>query len=133
MWDYSWNVGFSYPYLGEGVNHALPGRIPHSHNLIIDYLRIFGPAGFVAIVCFMYAVLGYRINSADNALSNQRAKICKYSILAYLLANMMSDSMGPQTVFFLAFFVSYLSVHSSMLHNFTNIKEVTKSEGLTQR
>ncbi|QUM75747.1 O-antigen ligase family protein [Moritella sp. 24] len=132
MWDYSWNAGVSYPYLGEGLNSDLPGPISHSHNMAIDYLRIFGPAGMVGIISFMYALVAYRIYIPDNQSGNQRAKVCKYSIFAYLLANMMSDSMGPQTVFFLAFFVSYLSVHSSMFTNLTTIKEVRKSNAIRE-
>ena len=115
IWDYSWKAGTSYPYLGEGFNSGLHGSVPHSHNVVIDYLRIFGPAGMVAMICFLYALVAYRINIPHNQPGNQRAKIGKLSIYAYILTNMMSDSMGPQTVFFLAFFVSYLSVHSHMV------------------
>lgn len=114
LWDYSWGVGTRYPYLGEGFNSSLPPSVPHSHNLFIDYLRIFGPAGTFFISCFLCSLVFYRTSLGQSRVEDDRASVCKLSIVAYILANMMSDSMGPQTVFFLAFFVSYLSVHSSM-------------------
>ncbi len=133
LWEYSWKIGTSYPYLGEGLTSTLPEPIRHSHNIVIDYLRMFGPAGLIAILFFIYAIVSYRIYIPDNSSGNQRAKICKISIIAYLLSNMMSDSMGPQTVFFLAFFASYLTVHSSMSVSYTNINKAKLDSDLVAR
>ncbi|MGP8307967.1 O-antigen ligase family protein [Vibrio sp. YIC-376] len=133
IWEYSWKVGTSYPYLGEGLTSTLPDPIRHSHNIVIDYMRMFGPAGFVTIICFIYAIVSYRIYMPDNSSGNKKAKICKISIIAYLLSNMMSDSMGPQTVFFFAFFVSYLSVHSSMFVTYTNINKAKLNSDFVER
>ncbi|WP_417500308.1 O-antigen ligase family protein [Methylophaga sp.] len=121
LWRYSWDIGMSYPYIGEGVTSTLPGSVPHSHNLILDYLRIFGPLGMVGMLLFIYSLVFFRIQPSADRLSIRRARVCKFSIFAYLLSNMMSDSMGPQTVFFLSFFVAYLFVHASIPVNYTNI------------
>lgn len=129
LWDYSWEIGTTYPYLGEGLISTLPNPIRHSHNVVIDHLRMFGPVGLVTIIYFIYSILSYR----DNSSANQKSKVCKLSIIAYLLSNMMSDSMGPQTVFFLAFFVSYLSVNSSMFATYTNVSKVKFNSVLVKR
>lgn len=110
IWIYSWEVGTAYPFLGEGWAELLPGDLPHSHNVFMDYLRIFGPLGLLAITLFLLAVMSLFSRVPRDAHSSHVLKACKLSILAYLLANMLSDSMGPQTIFFLAFFVAYLSV-----------------------
>ncbi len=108
LWNYSWDVGTSYPYLGEGFKSGLIGGAPHSHNIVIDYLRIFGPSGMIIIVSFLLSLVIYRKTIARTHLEKKRTQVCVLSIYAYILSNMMSDSMGPQTVFFLSFFVAYL-------------------------
>ncbi len=133
LWEYSWKIGTSYPYLGEGLTSTLPDPIRHSHNIVIDYLRMFGPAGLITILFFIFSIVSYRIYVSVNSSGNQKAKICKISIIAYLLSNMMSDSMGPQTVFFLSFFTSYLAVHSSMSVTYTNINKAKLNSDLVGR
>ncbi len=118
IWEYSWEVGTAYPFLGEGWAGLLPGDLPHSHNLFMDYLRIFGPLGLLAIVLFLLAVVGLFARVPRDSHNPHVLKACKLSILAYLLANMLSDSMGPQTVFFLAFFVAYLAVIPGRVYTF---------------
>lgn len=110
IWVYSWNVGWAYPYLGEGWGSLILGEMPHSHNLFMDYLRVFGPLGLLIIVLFLLAIVALFTRNSNDPHHQHLQKACKLSILAYLLANMLSDSMGPQTIFFLAFFVAYLSV-----------------------
>lgn len=121
LWRYSWDIGMNYPYIGEGVKSSLPGGVPHSHNLIIDYLRVFGPLGMIIIILFVISLVAYRILPTSDDDSQRRAKVSRLSVLAYLFSNMMSDSMGPQTVFILSFFVAYLSVYWSVYYNYTNI------------
>ncbi len=118
IWVYSWEVGTAYPFLGEGWAEMLPGDLPHSHNIFMDYLRLFGPLGLLAITLFLLAVVMLFARVPHSAHNPHVLKACKLSILAYLLANMLSDSMGPQTIFFLAFFVAYLSVIPGKIYTF---------------
>lgn len=122
LWDYSWNTGMAYPYIGEGWGSKIFGEVEHSHNLFMDYLRLFGPLGLLAVGLFVASLLS--LFSRGGGVARQQTqnhhllKACKLSILAYLLANMMSDSMGPQTAFFLAFFVAYLSAIPAKVYTF---------------
>ena len=118
IWAYSWEVGTAYPFLGKGWAELLPGDLPHSHNVIMDYLRVFGPLGLVAISLFLLSLVLLFSRVPRGAHNPHVLKACKLSILAYLLANMLSDSMGPQTIFFLAFFVAYLSVIPGRCYTF---------------
>ncbi len=119
IWLYSWEVGTAYPYIGEGWGKLIMGYLPHSHNLFMDYFRVFGPLGLLLISLFLVAIVSLFSRGRHDARRHHLVKGCKLSILAYLLANMLSDSMGPQTVFFLGFFVAYLSVIPGKVYTFS--------------
>lgn len=121
LWDYSWDIGMAYPYVGEGWGRKIFGEMEHSHNLFMDYLRVFGPLGLLAVGFFVVSLLALFSRGsyvAQNQQHQHLLKACKLSVLAYLLANMMSDSLGPQTAFFLAFFVAYLSAIPGKVYTF---------------
>ncbi|MGI9288683.1 MAG: O-antigen ligase family protein [Pseudomonadales bacterium] len=119
LWDYSWNTGMAYPYIGEGWGSSIFGKVEHSHNFFMDYLRLFGPLGLLSVGLFIVSLLAL-LSRGKLVTQHQHhlLKACKLSVLAYLLANMMSDSMGPQTAFFLAFFVAYLSAIPGRVYTF---------------
>lgn len=119
LWSYSWDIGMAYPFIGEGWGHRILGESEHSHNLLLDYLRLFGPLGLLALGCFVLSLLLLFSRGSHVEQQSYMLKACKLSVVAYLLVNMMSDSMGPQTVFFLAFFVAYLSAIPGKVYTFS--------------
>lgn len=97
LWSHAIDVASNSPYLGEGMGNQVFGYFTHSHNLIFDYLRTFGyPGAFLISFFIVYLLLIF-------LFKNYPGKECyRSAVLGYLFINMMSDSMGPQTVFLLA-------------------------------
>lgn len=96
LWLYSLEVAEGRPLLGEGVSQTIFGYFTHSHNLVFDYLRIFGYPGLLVIIFTVYSIYFSFKGGAGESLAF-------WGVLTYFLVNMLSDSMGPQTVFVLAF------------------------------
>jgi len=101
LWSYSIEVASSFPLTGEGVSKEIFDYYTHSHNLIFDYIRTFGYLGLI-IIWFVFLSLslgGYKLYLSE-------ARFCFSAVLSFFLINMMSDSMGPQTVPVLSFMLA---------------------------
>lgn len=112
LWDYSLDQFLKDPLLGEGAGQKLglwykeiKEEVPHSHNVVLDYMRALGMPGLAAIGLILIAasyafistiVLALRARFAD---ASHRLTAVGLGIggLSYLLANMSSDSFGPTT------------------------------------
>lgn len=98
------------PIFGQGAGQPLnplysDDPVTHSHNVLLDYLRMMGAPGFfvlaivlltVLILSFSSIRLAFRARGADT-----RDRILCIGLatgtLAYVAANFSSDSMGPST------------------------------------
>jgi O-antigen ligase len=122
IWDFSFEQFYSHPFFGQGAGQMITldfgeGPVPHSHNVIIDYMRMLGIPGLVVCLIFLLAtiitlsstiMLAYRARHADY---NNRMMTVGLALggLAYLAANMSSDSFGPSTSPFF-WVVTYLAL-----------------------
>lgn len=101
LWSYSMEIASNNPWTGEGLGNTIFGYFTHSHNLIFDYFRMFGYPGVLVCLLILYCLW-----LSARPLGN---KLVFWGVLTYFLVNMLSDSMGPQTVFVLAFLLSMAS------------------------
>ncbi|NIX78082.1 O-antigen ligase family protein [Microvirga terricola] len=122
LWDYSFEQFYNNPIFGQGAGQMLnvdfgDGPVPHSHNVIIDYMRMLGVPGLAVCLIFLTAaiivlcstiMLAYR---AKNASHSDRMMAVGLALggLAYIAANMSSDSFGPSTSPFF-WLVTYLAL-----------------------
>lgn len=124
LWKTSFDLFLANPWLGVGAGQnieelfwATKLDVPHSHNVLIDYLRSLGAPGGVGIAIILITVIIVSFASIRAALladasDSSRRMIClglSLSCLAYIAANMSSDSMGPSTspFFWVVVFLSF--------------------------
>jgi O-antigen ligase len=132
IWDFSFEQFYRYPFFGQGAGQMInldfgDGPVPHSHNVIIDYMRMLGVPGLVVCLIFLMAaiialsstiLLAYRARHADHT-SRMMTVGLALGGLAYIAANMSSDSFGPSTspffwvVTYLALFMRTVLVRES--------------------
>ncbi|MGI9423067.1 MAG: O-antigen ligase family protein, partial [Hyphomicrobiaceae bacterium] len=112
LWDYSLDQFLKDPVLGEGAGQKLnlwykeiKEQIPHSHNVIADYMRSLGFPGLAAIslvlltsycVFFSTIILAYQARLSDVSHRLTAVGLC-IGGGSYIFANMSSDSFGPTT------------------------------------
>lgn len=110
LWEESIRVGKEKLFTGMGAGarfDQLDKSYSQSHNLILEYFRTLGLPGLLLLV----ALLGLLLKSSFQTMSDRGISAMEYSlairlglglsVLSYLAANMMSDSMGPSTSPFL--------------------------------
>ena len=77
----------------------------HSHNVVIDHLRMLGVPGGIGITVFIAATLTMLLIAVREAFMFGRAQTVDRGLMigfalgsvAYIAANMLSDSFGPST------------------------------------
>jgi O-antigen ligase len=123
IWDYSIEKFQENVIFGEGAGQRINvfiranESVPHSHNLFLDYLRMLGLPGGIAITFVVLALIVFLISTVVLAC---RARGTKYEDrllvvglalggIAYIMANLSSDSLGPSTSPF-GWFVIYLAM-----------------------
>lgn len=102
------------PVFGQGAGHPIDifyadQLVTHSHNVLLDYLRTMGAPGFFGFLIVVLAVLFLSLSSIRLAFKMRQAELenrilcigLSVAPIAYLTANMSSDSMGPSTSPFL--------------------------------
>ncbi len=98
------------PIFGQGAGHPLnpfyAGKaVTHSHNVLLDYLRTLGAPGFAVLsvmilTVFCLSISSIRLAFSAHGASNRDRILCiglAMAPLAYVAANLSSDSMGPST------------------------------------
>lgn len=123
IWDFSIEQFYTHPFLGQGAGQLIPiddganGFVSHSHNIIIEYMRTLGVPGLVLCLIFLAATI---VVLCTTILLAYRARCAPYETrlmtvglavggLAYLAANMSSDSFGPSTSPFF-WLITYLAL-----------------------
>jgi O-antigen ligase len=122
LWQYSFDQFMANPIRGEGAGQLISyGRhqAPHSHNVLLDYLRTLGAPGFLGLAIILATATWMSVATAIKALRARAAGprhriLCiglAIGCLSYITANMSSDSMGPSTspFFWLVFFLGLSS------------------------
>jgi len=122
LWDFSVEQVFKHPFLGQGAGQMIPtnygdGLVPHSHNIIIDYMRMLGIPGLALCLIFMLATIFALATTIRLAYLARCARYEHRLItvglavggLSYIAANMSSDSFGPSTSPFF-WLVTYLTL-----------------------
>lgn len=110
LWQYSIDQFLSNPVLGVGAGSPIDifyrqEFVPHSHNVLLDYLRTLGAPGIFGLLTILLTVVlisGVTILAATRARRTppRHRILCialAVSCFAYIMANMSSDSMGPST------------------------------------
>jgi len=121
LWDYSIMAGFENPLFGEGAGQPFKPPVasaPHSHNAILDAFRTLGFPGAIATTAMLLMLLVYCSVFILNLIRfsyqpiEWRATFVGISLgsISYIIANQMSDSLGPSTSPFLWLFISQLLV-----------------------
>lgn len=122
LWRNSIQQFVADPVLGQGAGQPINifvqnEFVPHSHNVLLDYLRTLGAPGFftmlvllgaAAYLCGLTLIAGFRAQGCN--VENRMLCIgLTISATAYMTANMSSDSMGPSTspFFWLVLFLSF--------------------------
>ncbi|WP_445503110.1 O-antigen ligase family protein [Microvirga sp. G4-2] len=122
LWDFSLDQFFNHPFFGQGTGQMIPidygdGFISHSHNVIVDYMRMLGVPGLaVCLVLLLAAIFAlcatiHLAYVARGARYDHRLMTMGLALggLAYIGANMSSDSFGPSTSPFF-WLVTYLAL-----------------------
>ena len=122
LWQYSFDQFTANPIRGEGAGQLISyGRhqAPHSHNVLLDYLRTLGAPGFFGLLIILGTATWMSVATAIEALRARAASprhriLCiglAIGCLSYITANMSSNSMGPSTspFFWLVFFLGLSS------------------------
>lgn len=110
LWQNSIDEFLADPILGQGAGQPISifahnEFVPHSHNILLDYLRTLGAPGFVAMLALLGAALLLCGHTLLRAARARRARLehrmlcigLAIGAVAYVAANMSSDSMGPST------------------------------------
>ncbi|TPE49145.1 O-antigen ligase family protein [Amaricoccus solimangrovi] len=110
LWKNSIDEFLADPVLGQGAGQEITifgynDFVPHSHNVLLDYLRTLGAPGFVAMLALLGAALllcGHTLLRAFRARGArlEHRMLCvglAIGAMAYVAANMSSDSIGPST------------------------------------
>jgi O-antigen ligase len=110
LWQYSLDQFSISPFLGQGAGQPIiifyrDEAVPHSHNVLLDYLRTLGVPGCAGLLIILGTAVAMSVATAVAALRAEGAEP-RYRILSiglsvgclsYIAANMSSDSMGPST------------------------------------
>ena len=124
LWENSIHQFLLDPFLGQGAGQPISifvdnEFVPHSHNVLLDYLRSLGAPGFLAMLILLCAALALCAAVVLSALRAERVPVGPRMLsiglatgaLAYVAANMSSNSMGPSTspFFWLVLFMAAAS------------------------
>lgn len=110
LWAYSVDQFLKDPFLGQGAGQSIKifyrdPEVPHSHNVLLDYMRSLGAPGLVGVCVIIGTVVIVCLLSISKTLQAGRSGsparlIClglSLCCLNYVAANMSSDSFGPST------------------------------------
>ena len=123
IWRYSFHQFLMHPVLGQGAGQPVAmffrqETVPHSHNVLLDYARTLGAPGFLLMLTILLTAAAISLMSIRAALVARAATghriVCiglSVGALAYIAANMSSDSMGPSTspFFWLVLYLGFAS------------------------
>lgn len=135
IWSLSISEFISDPIFGQGAGQylATPGGdyTTHSHNVIIDQMRTLGVPGLTAILLLLFSLVAFALNEILVALRARKAAIkdrllsaaLALGVLAYLTANMSSDSFGPTTAPIFWIMVCLCAFRGVALRRFNPAKE----------
>ena len=114
IWQRSYDEFLRSPIFGQGAGHPIDAfyadqLVTHSHNVLLDYLRTMGAPGFFCFLIVVVTIAILSISAIRLAYTTPQAPmqnriLCvglSVAPVAYLTANMSSDSMGPSTSPFL--------------------------------
>jgi hypothetical protein len=122
LWQYSFDQFMITPIRGQGAGQPIivfyrNEAVPHSHNVLLDYLRTLGAPGCFSLLIILATAAGTSVATAIAALRARGAKpqhrmLCvglAVGCVSYIAANMSSDSMGPSTspFFWLVLFLGF--------------------------
>ena len=110
LWKYSFQQFLLDPVTGQGAGQPIniffrEESVPHSHNVLLDYLRTLGAPGFLMMLTVLGTAATLSVATIFRALrataSARRHRVLCIGLavgaLSYIAANMSSDSMGPST------------------------------------
>lgn len=110
LWKYSFQQFLLDPVTGQGAGQPIniffrEESVPHSHNVLLDYLRTLGAPGFLMMLtvlgtaaCLSVMTLARAVRATGAARGHRVLCIgLAVGVLSYIAANMSSDSMGPST------------------------------------
>lgn len=111
IWSVSIEQFLEDPIFGVGAGQLVTGLPPsmgmptHSHNVIVDHLRMLGVVGGIGIGLVILTSSMLLLGTLRRALSSRISQVCDRGIaiglalggLAYIAGNMLSDSFGPST------------------------------------
>jgi O-antigen ligase len=122
IWEYSWDQFRQNPIIGQGAGQMIDvygngDLVPHSHNVILDYMRMLGVPGLFAIAGLLFIIVCINVSTLMQALRSRTAYPIDRAVtiglcmggLAYVMSNMLSDSFGPSTSPFF-WLVTYLAL-----------------------
>ncbi|RWC68490.1 MAG: O-antigen ligase domain-containing protein [Mesorhizobium sp.] len=130
LWSISIDLGLSHPFTGVGAGQWVEDIAPHSHNLFIDFFRTLGVPGLALVSMLVLVVMAYLVRvvfctlfgndrGGDHAAEvNVMVLGTSVSLWNYIIANQMSDSLGPSTAPFfwlpLALLIFYRGIQRSL-------------------
>ena len=124
LWRYSIEQFMADPIFGQGAGQPLDlpdtgRRVAHSHNVILDYVRTLGLPGLFGFLIIAFTAVFLSFGTMRMALAAKaaapHARVVAMGLavggLAYLAANVASNSMGPSTspFFWIVFFLCLAS------------------------
>ena len=132
LWRYSFQQFLIDPILGQGAGQPISiffreETVPHSHNVLLDYLRTLGAPGFLVMLTILSTAACLSVISiwsaiwASTAATGHRIFCIGLGVggISYMAANMSSDSMGPSTspFFWLVLYLGFASRSLLSRHN----------------
>lgn len=123
VWEKSLNDGLENPFSGVGAGQLVfENSMTHSHNAVLDFFRTLGVPGlFLGILLYVGVAMYYFkiliTGQTRSGLSRKNQTLVdslSMAGLAYLVANLSSDSFGPSTspLFWFVFAVSLGMIES---------------------
>jgi O-antigen ligase len=114
IWAESVRLGMNNPVLGVGAGTRLLD-VSHSHNVLLDYFRGIGLIGALSMLVLMvmaaWRTARFLLTRFGKGLENRWDDTFVAALylggFAYLLGNLLSDSLSPSTSFF--FFLIYVT------------------------
>lgn len=108
LWAGSLDALRANPILGVGAGERI-FDLAHSHNIVLDYARTLGVPGLVVMSIKLIVILATCASTVLLALNSWRAELparylcigLAFGPVAYIGANLSSDSLGPTTSPFL--------------------------------
>lgn len=122
LWEHSFADAMDNPLTGVGAGQNAYGGLTHSHNVFLDFFRMLGLPGLVAVTVQIVAIVIVATSSLwrtgrdviepkDQLMSSSLA----VSLAAYILGNQTSESFGPSTLPIFWFVFSLLLLHRRSL------------------